>query len=102
MVARSFHLKCFLLAEWQGGRDGPEFTSVNTLLCDVRNTQLDRLHAVFMGLCSQILHVPAEFLVSASTNKSSPYFHFPLQRKKKNNEGKSRRRLEHSGGGVGC
>ena len=33
-------------------------------------------HTVFMGLCSQILHAPAEFLVCVSTNKNSPYFHF--------------------------
>lgn len=39
MVARSFYSECFLL---QGGRDGPEFTSVNALLFDVQGANLDR------------------------------------------------------------
>lgn len=78
MVARSFYLKCFLLAELQGGRDGLEFTSVNILFCDVQNRKLDRLYTVLMDLCSQILHVPAECLVSLSKNMSSPNFHFLL------------------------
>lgn len=34
-----------------------------------------------MGLCSQILHAPAEFLVSA--NKNSLNFYFLLQKKKR-------------------
>lgn len=78
VVARSFYLKCFLLAELRGGGAGPEFTSVNTALCDEQNRNLDRLHAVFIALCSQILTAPAEFLASVSTNKNSPYFHFIL------------------------
>lgn len=32
MAARSLDQKCSLLADSQGGRNGPEFTSVNTLL----------------------------------------------------------------------
>lgn len=66
----------FSLSRVAGGRDGPEFTPVNTLLCDVQNRKLDRLHAVFKGLSSQILHALAEYLVSVSTNKNSPNFHF--------------------------
>lgn len=49
MVARSFYLKCFLLVELQSGRDGSEFTSVNTLLCDVQNGKLDCLDAQSYG-----------------------------------------------------
>ena len=87
MVARSFYLKCFLLAELQGGRDGLEFTSVNILFCDVQNRKLDRLYTVLMDLCSQILHVPAECLVSLSKNMSSPKFPFSsLKRKKRRRE----------------
>lgn len=52
MAARSFYLKCFLLAELQGGRNGPEFTSVNTLLCDVQHRKLDRLHARSLWGCA--------------------------------------------------
>lgn len=51
MAARSFYLKCFLLAELQGGRDGPEFTSFNTFLCDTQNRKLDRLLTQSLWVC---------------------------------------------------
>lgn len=89
MVAQSFYRKCFLLAELKGGRDGPEFTSVNTLLCDVQNRKLDSLYAVFMGLCSQILHVPAEFSSECINRQELPLFLFSSPKKKKNKEGES-------------
>ncbi len=78
MVARSFYLKCFLLAELQGGRDGPEFTSVNTIHCFMlcrTESWTVWMHSLYGFVFTK---EPAEFLVSVSTNKSSPYFHFLL------------------------
>lgn len=52
MAARSLYLKCSLLADSQGGRNGPEFTSVNTLLVNAPHRKLDHLQPRSLRVCA--------------------------------------------------
>lgn len=73
MVAWRLCLKCFLFAELQGWEDGPDFTSVDMLLCDVWNGKFGPFEgeSVFTNPSCRISH--------ARINKQKlPHFHFLL------------------------
>jgi len=53
-----------------------------------------------MGLCSQILLAPAEFLVSNQQTRTPPFPFHPLKKKNENTERESQKRAKHKGGGM--
>lgn len=81
MAAKSFYLKCFLVAKLQGVRNGPAFSCDNILLCEMQNRKLDYLFT--RSLCSQILNAPADIFSMCIGKQELPDFYFFLPRKKK-------------------